>query len=277
MERRKFNTAVVQKCIELLKSDNEEEQAEGVLKAAYLIEQSFKLEIRSINPLLYFDTRKLNAKTIAKVAANKLSVEELLKLQTVQARDLIEQICELRTDLEPSFANFEALCAIRNKLMHSVDNIPNIKGEVETAVSALRAAAAYVQKCADAKGFNPLTSKEFQDYQAKIRSEHEDKLLERVYKHRKIFEDIEAEGMIENHQANNRDRIICDGDTWIEETIDCPACAQNTLHLIVSVGFEYDDGVILGGSSAEWYCQTCELELSQYELELVQEKMAKKK
>ena len=56
---------------------------------------------------------------------------------------------------------------------------------------------------------------------------------------------------------------------WIEKTVECPACGQSSFDELGSVDFEWDHDGISDYVGFSWICRVCELELSNYELELV--------
>lgn len=59
-----------------------------------------------------------------------------------------------------------------------------------------------------------------------------------------------------------------DNYTWIEETIECPACEQLSFDKIGAVDFDWNpDGVLTCGGYS-YQCRVCGLGLTEYEYEI---------
>ena len=269
MKRSEYNKNILDKCVGLLRSRDTSEVYQGIILAAYLIEQAFKSELRRLNPLLYFDRKSITDEMEILISAKKLSEEETRKLKTAVAKRTIAQICEYREDLRSHRANLEDLFEKRNFILHSTDDLPFDENSIaETAVSALRACRKYLAKYADviSGGFNPLTSDEFEKLQERQRKKRLMDLKNTVKEHKEISDQF-GQKEIEQRIQKNIPRI--DNDTWIEETIDCPACLNNSLDKIGWADFEWEDGVVSSYGGFGYRCRVCGLELSEYEYSLV--------
>lgn len=269
MKRKEYNRSVLKKCIELLQSRDPNETFEGVVLSAYLIEQSFKAKLRKINPFLYFDKKNISDEMEACIALNKIPQNEIIRLKTATAKKCITQMCEYKDEFKPHRANIEELFNIRNYILHSTDDL-SISNNLaaETAVSALR----ICKKCVVAhcgislNEFNPLTSREFEKLQEKQRNERNDGLKTELKEHKKIFEALSKPEILERASIEGQ-RI--DDYTWIEETVECPACNQLSLNKIGFVDFDWNPDGIISNGGYHYECRICELNLSEYEYELV--------
>lgn len=270
MFRRQFNAHVIRRCIELLKSQNDEEIYESVILAAYLIEQSLKTAVRYINPLLYFEIAGIPPERTAQLVSGKLLLEDLLKQKTIAAQKLIQIMCELKNELKPSQENFIELFHLRNIILHATDDFPTADTAAETAASAIDAARSYILDCAafSKEEFNPLTSREFLALQKKKRDDRVKLLMLKLDYHRsksKKLSDAEIKDKI------TRNKPLEDGESWIENTDTCPACGEAAFDEIVSVGFDVSDGMVTADAGSSWLCRVCELDLSPYEINLIEE------
>lgn len=269
MKRREYNENILGRCTELLQSRDPSEVFEGIVLSAYLIEQAFKNELKKINPLLYFDKKNISDEVEVRVALGKLSKEELGRLKTSSAKRCIAQMCEYKNELSPHKANFEELFEVRNSILHSTDDLSFDENSVaETAVSALRASRKYVIKHAGvyADEFDPLTSKEFEKLQETKHNQRINDLKDRLVEHRKSFEKLE-EREVSSRLRSNLPKL--DSYTWIEETFECPACEQTSFDKVGTVDFDWNPDGILTGGGYHYQCRVCELDLSEYEYELV--------
>lgn len=270
MLRWTFNGHVVRRCIDLLKSKNDHEIYESVIHAAYLIEQSFKEELRQINPLLYFETSNLSPERLAQLAKGTIPMEELLKLKTISAQKLIQLMCEIHPDLKSKQEKFLELCHLRNIILHSTDSFPVIETAAEAAASAIDAARTYIISCSDLaeEDVNPLSSREFDELQRQ-------KVLDRLellktkleyYKaeYNKLSQEEKKGRSVKNKPKENE-------QSWIEATRECPACKEDMFDEIVTVDFDISDGLVTGDAGSTWVCRICELELSKYEMNLIGE------
>ena len=269
MKRKDYNKNIVERCTTLLKSRDSSEIFEGVVLAAYLLEQVFKTELKILNPLLYFDDKSISDVMQIKIAMKKLSQEEELKrLKTNNAKQCIVQICEYRNELNSYKANFEELFEIRNSILHSIDDFSvNENSAAETAVSALRACSKYIAQYSgiSAREFNPLTSKEFEKLQEKKHDERIANLKITMGEYKEIFEKLSPIEISKKINAKTK----TDSCTWVEETAECPACEQYSFDRIGEVDFECNpDGVMTTGGY-HFACRVCGLTLSEYEYELV--------
>lgn len=269
MDRKDFNAHIIRRCMDLLKSRSEVEVYEGIILAAYLIEQSFKTSIRKMNPLLYFETFNENAAVIAQLMRGDLPHEKLLSLKTINAKKIIQLMCELNSDLKPNQANFEELFAVRNIIIHATDDVPAPETSAETAVSALNAARDYVVTCANITGseFNPLTSTHFEILQKARRETRISSLMDNIHHHEEIHDALSADE-IKNRISNNKPKE--DSMTWIESTTTCPACNEECFDEVVSVDVDVSDGQTTMNGGSSWLCRVCGLELTPYEINLIQ-------
>lgn len=268
MKRKEYNKSVLERCAELLQSCDSHEIFEGVVLSAYLIEQSFKSELKTVNLLLYFDKKNISDEMEVRVATGKLSKEELGRLKTSTAKRCIAQMCEYKSELEPYKANLEELFDIRNSILHSTDDFFIDDNFVaEAAVSALRACRKYVARYSgiSANEFNPLTSAEFETLQEKKHDKRINDLKITLKEYKKIFDKLD-QVEISKRIRTNLPKI--DSYTWIEEIVECPACEQFSFDKVGTVDFDWNpDGVITSGGY-HYQCRVCELKLSEYEYEL---------
>lgn len=269
MKRKEYNKSILNRCTELLQSHDSYEICEGVVLSAYLIEQSFKSELKKINPLLYFDRRNISCEIEAQIALKKLSEEDVNRLKTSSAKRCILQMCEYKNELQSHKANLEELFDIRNFIIHSIEDLPFTDEAVaETAVSALRICKKYVIRYSGiiSGEFNPLTSREFETLQGKKWNKRIDEIKKRLKEHKSVFEKLD-EKEIENRIITNKPET--DDYTWIEETTECPACNQSSFDKVGIVDFDWNpDGIITSGGY-HYQCRVCELELTEYEYEIV--------
>jgi hypothetical protein len=196
----------------------------------------------------------------------ELSIEEF---RSNNAKRCIALMCEYRKELAPHKANLEELFWIRNNILHSTDDlVPDKSSAAETAVSALRVCRKYVisHSGVPSHAFDPLTSREFQKLQKKERNTRVSNLNATLREHRKIFEGVDKPE-VARRIAINRPRT--DSCTWIEETMECPACGQCSLDKVGAVDFDWNPDGVLAGSGVHYQCRVCDLELSEYEHELV--------
>lgn len=269
MKRKEYNKSILERCIELLQSRSPNEIYEGAVLSAYLIEQSFKSELKKVNPLLYFDKRSISDEAEVRVAIGKLSREELNRLKTSTGKRCIAQMCEYKNELEACRANLEELFETRNFIVHSTDDLPlNTNSIAETAVSALRACRKYVIKHSGVSSdeFNPLTSNEFEKLQEKKRNKRISDLKATLKEHKKIFERL---SQAEISQKIHYNLPKTNSYTWIEETVECPSCEQSSLDKVGTVDFDWNPDGILTSGGYHYQCRVCELELSEYEYEIV--------
>lgn len=268
MKRKEYNESVLDRCTELLQSRDSSEVYEGAVLSAYLIEQSFKSELKKINPLLYFDRRNISQEVEVRIALKKLSKEDTNRLKTNPAKQCISQMCEHKSELLLHRANLEELFDIRNFILHSVDDLPFADEAVaETAVSALRICRKYVIRYSGITSdeFDPLTSRKFEALQEKKRSKRIEGIKERLKEHKSIFEKLDKKE-IENRIITNTPKI--DSYTWIEETTECPACEQSSLDKVGAVDFDWNPDGILTSGGYHYQCRVCEVELTEYEYEI---------
>ncbi len=268
MKRKEYNESILQRCIKFLQSRDSSEVYEGVVLAAYLIEQSFRSELKMVNPLLCIDHRNIPDEMEVRIALNQISQAERERLKTNNAKRCIAQMCEYRIELQSHKANLEELFEIRNSILHSTDDLLIDDNAVaETAVSALRVCREYVLRHSGitSNQFNPLTSQEFERLQEQKRNKRINDLKAALSEHKGIFEklsQLEASKRI----ATNLPKT--DDCTWIEETVVCPACGQSSLDKVSSVDFDWNpDGMITSGGHY-YQCRVCELKLSEYEYKL---------
>jgi len=113
--------------------------------------------------------------------------------------------------------------------------------------------------------FNPLTSREFDALQEAGKKRRLTALEERIADHRSEFEKL-TELEVADRIRSNIPRL--DGMTWIEDTVDCPACGQMSLDKVGAVDFDWNPDGILAGGSIRYQCRVCELDLSEHEYEL---------
>jgi len=269
MERKEYNKSVLRRCIKLLKSRCLDEVYDGIVLAAYLIEQSFKSELRKINPLLYFDRRNISDKTELLLAMGKIPNKEVLRLKTCTATRCISQMCECNSALRQHRANIEELFVMRNFIIHSTDDFSfDKKFAAETAVSALRSCREYITKHVGitSKEFNPLTTDEFEKLQETERGERINDLKGDLNEHKKIFNKLKP---LEVTQKILAKLPKTDSTIWIEETGVCPACKQLSFDKIGTVDFDWNPDGMEANGQFYYQCRVCELELSEYEYELV--------
>lgn len=269
MKRKEYNESILERCTGLLQSRDPSEIFEGVILSAYLIEQAFKNELKRVNPLLYFDKKNISDEMEVRVVMGKLSKEEMKRLKTSNAKRCIAQMCEYRSELGVYKANLEELFEIRNFILHSADDFSVDRNLMaETAVSAIRACRKYVIRHSgiSANEFSPLTSAEFEKLQERKHDKRVSDLKDTLKEHKKIFEKL---GQVEVSQKIRINLPKIDSCTWIEETIECPACEQSSLDKVGTVDFDWNpDGVITSGG-CHYQCRVCELDLSEYEYEMV--------
>jgi rubrerythrin len=269
MKRKEYNESILERCTELLQSCCPNNIYEGLVLSAYLIEQSFKSELKKVNPLLYFDKKCISDEMEVRVALGKLSKEELNRLKTSTAKRCVAQMCEYKNELAAHKANLEELFKIRNSIIHSTDDLSlNEDSIAETAVSALRACRKYVIKYSgiSADKFNPLTSSEFEKMQEKKRKKRIRELKEKIKGHKKIFEKL---NQLERSQKIHSNLPKTDTDTWIEDTVQCPACGQLSLDKVGTVDFDWNPDGIIESGEYRYHCRCCELKLSEYEHEII--------
>jgi hypothetical protein len=273
MKRKEFNNCILVRCIELLRSRLPSENYEGAILSAYLIEQSFKSELKKVNPLLVFDRRNISDDKEMCIALGNLSKEELSRLKTSTPKRCIAQMCEYKTKIAACRANLEELFDMRNLIVHSTDELPlDANSIAETAVSALRACARYIIKHSgiNVDKFNPLTSKEFEQLQERKLKKRISDIKKTLMKHRKIFKAL-SQPEITNKFNTNVPKT--DNYTWIEETIQCPACSQSSLDKVGMVDFDWNPDGIISSGGYSYHCRVCELALSEYEYEIVCESL----
>ena len=269
MKRKEYNKNVLERCMRLLQSHDSNEIYEGVVLSTYLIEQAFKAELRKVNPLLYFDQKNISDKRIIGIALNKITKEEIRRLRTTTAKKCVTQMCEYRKEFEPHRANIEELFEIRNYVLHSIDDLFTSDNlAAETAVSALRACRKYVIKHSgiSSTDFNPLTSREFEELQEEKRNRRNDDLKEELKEHKNIFEKLSQLEVSRRITAKIPETEDC---TWVEETIECPACGQISFDKIGAVDFDWNPDGILSSGEYHYQCRVCKLDLSEYEYEIV--------
>lgn len=260
---------ITEKCIELLQSGDLYEVCEGVIMSAYLIEQSFKFELKRINPLLYFDRKNISEEMEIRIATQDLSQEERGCLKTISANRCIIQICGCKDDLRPHRANFEELFKLRNFIIHSIDDFIFDRNKMaETAVSALRVCRKYIKKYSgiSSSKFDPLTSEEFSNLHKREFDKRMSALKKMLKEHK---ESVEIYGQQEIDKRINANFPKIDNCTWIEETVECPACGQPSFDKIGAVDFDWNPDGILECAGCSYFCRVCGLDLSEYEYELV--------
>jgi len=268
MKRKEYNESILKRCIVLLRSRNPSEIYEGAVLSAYLIEQSFKSELKKLNPLLYIDKKNISDEMEVRVVIGKLAKEELNRLKTTTAKRCIAQMCEYKNELVACRANLEELFEMRNLIVHSTDDLPlDANAVAETAVSALRACRKYVIKYSGLffDKFNPLTSNEFEKLQEKKLNKRISDLKSMLKEHKKIFQKLNKTEITHKIHSNlpGTDRY-----TWIEETVECPACEQLSLDKVGAVDFDWNPDGILTSGGYRYQCRVCELALSEYEYEI---------
>lgn len=269
IQRKEYNRSILGKCIELLQSPDSVEIFEGVILAAYLIEQSFKAELRKLSPFLYFDRRNIPDEKEIGITLKSLSKEEMQRMKTSDAKRCIAHMCEYKSELKEHRVNLEELFDLRNYILHSTDDLTGPAESVaETAVSALRACRKYVIKCSaiTSEDFDPLTSKEFERLQERQRADRIEELRKRVESHIGSFHQLQS---TEASRRISTNLPHTDSQTWIEETSECPACNQSSLDKVCYVDFDWNPDGILSGAGCRYQCRVCELELTEYEYELV--------
>jgi len=243
------------------------EVCEGIILAAYLVEQSFKTALREINPLLIFETAGVTSEKIAKLINGNLSAIELLKLKTIPARKLITLICEFKTELKIGEKNFLELFDVRNAIIHSTDDVPASDNSVETAVSALKTARNLIGICTNipSNQINPLTSRDFEKLQAERRAARETLIKGKIREHQVIYNQLSRDE-IQRKIKENKPRE--DSMTWIETTVRCPACGEDSFDAITSVDVDVSDGQTTMDAGSSWFCRVCGLDLTDYETDL---------
>lgn len=269
MKRKEYNENILIRCTDLLQSRDQNEIYEGVVLSAYLIEQAFKSELKKVNPLLYFDKKNVSDEMEVRIAMGKLSIEELNRIKTSTAKRCIAQMCEYKSELAAHKANIEELFEIRNLIVHSTEDLSLDENSLaETAVSALRACRKYVIKYSNISSgeFNPLTSNEFEKLEKKKWKKRISDLKATLGEHKKKYEKL-SQSEISQRIHSNLPRT--DKQTWIEETVECPGCKQSSLDKVGTVDFDWNPDGILAGGGYHYQCRVCELELSEYEYEIV--------
>ncbi|MFH1182745.1 MAG: hypothetical protein V1690_00590 [Candidatus Moraniibacteriota bacterium] len=268
MKRKEYNKIILGKCTRLLQSKDQNKIYEGVVLAAYLVEQSFKSKLRGMNLFLYFDQRNISDGQAMRIATNSLSKDDILRAKTIQASNCITRICKCKNKLQKCKANIEELFVIRNFILHSTDDFSYDENSfADTAVSALRACEKYITKNIgiSSSEFNPLTSDEFEKLQRNKHDKRISDLKMTLTEHKNIFKKLQ-QLEIDNRINNNLPET--DSSLWVEETVECPACEQESFDKIGAVDFDWNPDGILANGGYYYQCRVCELYLSEYEYEM---------
>jgi hypothetical protein len=265
MTRKEYNNNVLNKCLSLLKSRSEFDVYAGVILAAYIIEQSFKSELKMINPLLLYVGSRISGSDALKIATNSLPTGKVIK--TINASKCVEYICNAPSNLSSHKPNIKRLFQVRNMLLHSIDDIPETS-IAEIAISALRACRDHINEyCNLDFAKNPLSSKEFEQLQKQEREKIVQELKELIGKHKSIFDGIPTAEV----KNRNNDIPKLDPLAIIHTTGICPACGQESFDEIITADFEYGpDGELESEHAFTIFrCRVCELELDGYDYEIV--------
>lgn len=266
--REDFNKGILTECINLLKSHVYGDIFHGTILAAYLIENSFKSELKSINPLLLFD-RNLSTEQLTQIVKNKLTVEDMDKIKSVSASRCIEYLCLLKTDLLKHRQSIEELFRFRNVILHSTNRFVFDEDIVaETAVSALRYCKKYVIKHCQVSPneFNPLTSAEFNKLQDSRYKKRLNDLKKVINLHREEYLKL-SKTEVAKKIVTNYPHV--DQLSWVEETNECPSCHQDSLDKIGSVDFDWSPDGILENGGYSYLCRVCSLDLSENEYSII--------
>lgn len=266
--RIEYNKTLLNKSLDSLRSHDESERYEGVTIAAYIIEQTFKFYLRDLNPLLYFERRNSENHEM-RIATEALTEEDIKSFPTVKAQKCITYMCLYKLDLEPHRQNLEELFNVRNYIVHSIDDfLYDSDSATEAAVSALRFCRDYISEYLgiNRENLNPLTTEDFERFQREERQKKISSIQSIVSDHRKIFEKLSKEAVVERLDKNLVEKSET---TWVEETIECPSCKQHSLDKVVTVDFDWNPDGILELSGHHYLCRVCGLELSSYEYELI--------
>ena|SRR3989338_3094288 len=269
MKRSAFNENMLTRCSRYLQSKDPSEVYEGVVLAAYLVEQSFKCELREISPLLYVDRTNIPEEMEMRIALNKTSPGERGSLNTIKAKRAVAQMCIYDSELKSHKSLLEELFTMRNGILHSVEDLLIDDNSVaQTAVSALRVCRTYVGRYAGvtATHVNPLTSKEFEQLEEDKRKKRIGALRNMLEEHRAKYGKLNQEEVSKRLKTNLPRTDEC---TWIEETAICPACDESSLDKVCSVEFDWNPDGMLASSGSQYQCRVCELELSEYEYRLI--------
>jgi len=263
MKRNEYNRDLLEHCIEFLRSKDPNRIYEGVVLSAYLIEQVFKLELRRINPLLYFDRNGVTTETEVDIVLGKLSDEKIKLLKTIKANKCIDLICEYKKDLKPHKTNFEELFNLRNYIVHSIDDIfsDSLKASA-IAVSALNICKKYFSdNFIDVSDI--LTSNEFDKLQNEKSKKYSAEMKDIIKKHKLFFEELHGK------EVERRIKSFPETDkyTWVETTSECPACGQESFDKIGNVDFDWNPDGIITSAFFYYVCRVCHLNLSEYEYE----------
>jgi len=84
---------------------------------AYLLEQSFKSELRQINPLLYFDRKFISEETEIRIARNELSGDDARHIRTSGVRKVVGQCALLTSNYFHIKPNLDELFEMRNHIV----------------------------------------------------------------------------------------------------------------------------------------------------------------
>ena len=264
LSRIEYNKSLLEKCLALLRSHDETDKYEGVVMASYLIEQTFKIYLKELSTMLYFERRNSEESEI-RIVTGALTDEDIKNFTTVRAQKCIVYMCAYKSDLAPYRHNLEELFDIRNYIVHSIDNFlhkPN--AAVETAVSALRFCRDYIAQYLGIRkrDLNPLTSKDFERFQSEARENKLKIILDGIKDHKKMYKKL-SRGEIQKRIDTNL--VKTDEMMWVENTFECPACNEISLDKIVTVDFDWNPDGTLELSGHHYLCRVCELELSSYE------------
>jgi len=271
MKRVAFNKNLLKQCLAKLKSTDHNDIYEGVFSAAYLIEQSFKIELSRLSPILCFEFNTLSDERAMRIVLNRLSNTDRTSLAMIGGRKCIARMCLYDSGLQAQKTVLDELFKMRNQIVHSIDDFSfDANSAAETAVAALRLCGKYVIKHLGdvATKLNPLTSKGFQLLHGELHAKRVATLRAQLKEHRAKYEGLTAHEIAEKVGGI---RVATDDCTWVEAGYTCPACGQASLDKVGSVDFDWNPDGILPGAGYSYMCRVCELDLSEHEYELAKD------
>lgn len=269
MKRNEYNQSILENCLDKLQSSDGSNTYEGVVLAAYLIEQALKTKIRKTNPLLYFDPKELdkNSGKMVSIALGTISHEKLYNIKTITATRCIELICECDEKLKEHKSTLEELFKIRNFIVHSIDDTEAMNSDSATviALKSLRACKSHIDSLfgtTTASLF--ISSEEFKQLYDKEQRKKFKELSNKIKKHKIIFDKLTKLQISLKIQHNwPKENIYLSNETLIT----CPACKQLSCDKIVDVDFDGADGEAIPFAVSYYRCRVCGLELSEYDYE----------
>lgn len=234
---------------------------ETIILSCVLVEAIIKSQLKKINPTLILD--KIDSETIALVSnkTKRLLAKptcEISDVKTASITVLMERFSKFK-DITPYQAGLRKFFDLRNKIVHSADNVSLQENEISILLTK------YVFPFI--KEYVNVNQRIWQDIEKISHVAHDHyrrNLVKGITEHRRAAEKLKPEE-VDKRIAS---KLTLEKTESVEkEDLVCPACYNPSMVLINGVDVEYEGGEIVPHGYKYGICKVCGLKLDFVEQE----------